>query len=281
MQVPGGAAGSTLTNTVTGSATQVDDTPANNTATATTPVVASTDLGVTKTGPSRVTAGGAVAWTIVATNAGPSTATGVTVTDPIPAGATVTSATPTQGTCTVTATTVTCALGTLASGASAQIGSPARRGVGDRQPGQHRHHRRGRHHAGNTVDHAARCSARPRRTSVNLAAGLRPPRRPGTSLPDLRHQHRTIGHQGQVRDTAQPPVVRLGDGAMVRGRTACWTIARSAPSTRGSTVARGTGRPPGTTVNVAVVRAGNAARKTTGVALRIRPGVLHVAAFTG
>ena len=74
------------------------------------------------------------------------------------------------------------------------------------------------------------------------------------------------------------------DGAKVHGRSACWTIARlGAGRTRVFHVVARVNRSatPGTTVNVAVVRAGNAARKTTGVALRIRPGVLHVAAFTG
>ncbi|HEX7677272.1 MAG TPA: DUF11 domain-containing protein, partial [Thermoanaerobaculia bacterium] len=56
-------------------------------------------------------------YTIVATNGGPSTATGVTVTDVLPPGTTFQSAT-TGGACSGT-TTITCNAGTLASGASA------------------------------------------------------------------------------------------------------------------------------------------------------------------
>lgn len=294
VQVPGDAAGTTLTNTATGSATQVDDTPANNTATATTQVVASTDLGVTKTGPSRVTAGGAVAWTIVATNAGPSTATGVTVTDPIPAGATVTTATPTQGTCTVTATTVTCALGTLASGASAQIriaGTVAASATGslantatitgeqpDTTPGN------------NTSTTTATVQPpTPGRTSVSL--------RKRASLSTTTPGH-TVRYRISVTNTGTITATRVVvcdtlpsrlsyvsvDGATVRGRTACWTIARlGAGRTRVFHVVARVNRSatPGTTVNVAVVRAGNAAHKTAKAPLRIRPGSGNTPAFTG
>ena len=53
-------------------------------------------------------------------NNGPGTATGVTVTDALPAAFTLLTATPTQGTCTGS-TTVTCALGTINSGATVTI----------------------------------------------------------------------------------------------------------------------------------------------------------------
>ena len=86
-------------------------------ATCTAPV-ASADLSLTKSGaPDPVTVGDTVTYTVVVTNGGPDAATGVTVTDTLPAEVTFVSATATQGTCSGT-TTVSCALGTLANGAS-------------------------------------------------------------------------------------------------------------------------------------------------------------------
>lgn len=46
----------------------------------------SADLGVVKTGPDTVTAGSAISWTVVVTNAGPSVARAVTLTDLVPDG---------------------------------------------------------------------------------------------------------------------------------------------------------------------------------------------------
>jgi len=94
--------------------TPTDPTPADNTATATVQILASADLSLTKTAnpATSVNAGSNLTYTLAVTNLGPNTATGVTVTDPIPAGATLVSAEPSQGTCTLGAT-VTCALGTI------------------------------------------------------------------------------------------------------------------------------------------------------------------------
>lgn len=58
--------------------------------------------------------------TVVVTNAGPSTATDVTITDPMPGGNTFVSVTATQGTCSGGAI-LTCNLGDLAAGASVTI----------------------------------------------------------------------------------------------------------------------------------------------------------------
>jgi uncharacterized repeat protein (TIGR01451 family) len=82
--------------------------------------VASANLAISKTGPGTATAGTNLAYTITVTNNGPAAATGVTVTDVLPAGSSFVSSTPSQGSCSGTST-VTCSLGGLANGASATI----------------------------------------------------------------------------------------------------------------------------------------------------------------
>ncbi|HLJ75390.1 MAG TPA: DUF11 domain-containing protein, partial [Thermoanaerobaculia bacterium] len=61
-----------------------------------------------------------ITYTITVSNAGPGGASGVTVTDVLPAGTTFVSATPSQGSCNG-ATPVTCSIGTIASGGTATI----------------------------------------------------------------------------------------------------------------------------------------------------------------
>ncbi len=119
--VPLVLADTTVLNTATTAADQGDDHPADNIASASTLVGPSADLGVVKTGPATAGAGGTVAWTLVATNAGPSAATGVTIVDTLPAGVTFVSATPAQGGCSAVGQAVGCALGAVANGGTAQI----------------------------------------------------------------------------------------------------------------------------------------------------------------
>jgi uncharacterized repeat protein (TIGR01451 family) len=86
---------------------------------------ADADVSVTKTAPSSVVPGGTVAYTITVTNNGPATATGVTMTDPVPG--TLLPAQLAGPTCErelnvgTEQYTVFCNIGTLANGASATI----------------------------------------------------------------------------------------------------------------------------------------------------------------
>src|SRR6266478_5071876 len=91
-----------------------DSNPSNNVATTTVNVLGAVNLQLIGTAsPAPVVLGGNLTYQLIVINNGPSPATGVTLTDTLPAGVTFVSATATQGTCTVTATVV-CSLGTLA-----------------------------------------------------------------------------------------------------------------------------------------------------------------------
>lgn len=80
------------------------------------------DLSVTKTdAPDPVAAGSALTYQVTVANAGPATATGVIVTDPLPAGVTFQRATPSQGSCGHQNGTVTCSVGTVPRGGSATV----------------------------------------------------------------------------------------------------------------------------------------------------------------
>ncbi len=88
-----GSATGTLSNTatVTAPAGVTDPTPGNNSATDSDTLTPSADLAITKTdGVTTPYAGGSVTYTITASNAGPSKATGATVADTFPASLTCT-----------------------------------------------------------------------------------------------------------------------------------------------------------------------------------------------
>lgn len=76
------------------------------------------DLAVAKAGPANVTPGNTITWTITVTNNGPNPSSGATLSDTLPAGVAFQSA---SAGCANAAGVVTCTLGTIASGASAQV----------------------------------------------------------------------------------------------------------------------------------------------------------------
>src|SRR5207248_2382387 len=111
-----------ITNTAAVTSTETDTNAANNTATAATTVNAAIDLAVAKAGtPAQVSAGQNLTYTVTVANNGPSPATGVTLTDTLPAGVTLVSATSSQGTVTASGNTVTGNLGTINNGANATV----------------------------------------------------------------------------------------------------------------------------------------------------------------
>ena len=109
-----------ITNTAVIAGNEPDSNMANNTSTVTTQINALDDLAIVKTASANpVIAGNALTYTLAATNNGPSNATGVTITDTLPAGVTYTSATTSLGTVSQTGGTVTVNVGALANGAGA------------------------------------------------------------------------------------------------------------------------------------------------------------------
>lgn len=83
-----------------------------------------TDLKIGKTANvATATVGSTITYTIVVENLGPETATGVTVTDPLPKGVDYVSATTTAGSCNLHGQRVVCAIGTLETGPTAKVSS--------------------------------------------------------------------------------------------------------------------------------------------------------------
>jgi len=111
-----------ITATATASGKEFDPVTANNTAKITTTVGPAADLVLSLTGfPDAVVTGSNVTYTVIVTNQGPSTATGVNVNDQLPASLTVLSTLTTQGTISISNHIVSCALGALTNGARATI----------------------------------------------------------------------------------------------------------------------------------------------------------------
>ena len=118
-----GATG-TLVNTATVTAPSgvTDPNPANNSATDTDTLTPETDLAITKTDSADpVNPGDPLSYSLAVINDGPSDATGVTITDTLPAGVTFVSSVPGPPTCSFTGGTVSCGLGAMVAGAGSSV----------------------------------------------------------------------------------------------------------------------------------------------------------------
>ena len=122
VEVAQGASGAIVNGVTIGSATS-DPNGGNSSTTSGGVAVApaAADLNITKsTATTFAATGSTITYTIAVNNAGPSTATNVTVNDTLPAGLQFVSATPSQGTCNA-ASPVVCNLGTMLAGSNATI----------------------------------------------------------------------------------------------------------------------------------------------------------------
>jgi uncharacterized repeat protein (TIGR01451 family) len=121
----GTASGTTIAETATANATNLVPNIISNTATATVVVANANSANVTivkKATPSPdVADGDPLVYTLAITNTGPSSATNVIVTDPLPSNVLWLQTTTTTGSCSEAAGTVTCLLGTMTNGATATI----------------------------------------------------------------------------------------------------------------------------------------------------------------
>jgi uncharacterized repeat protein (TIGR01451 family) len=104
-----------VTNSASVTSATTDPALSNNKGSGTVAVTAVADLGLVKSGPSRVVAGGLADWVLAVSNAGPSDASGVVVTDVLPAGLSFVAA-GSDPRCVAAGRVVTCAAGDLAAG---------------------------------------------------------------------------------------------------------------------------------------------------------------------
>ncbi|PYQ27212.1 MAG: hypothetical protein DMF56_20775 [Acidobacteria bacterium] len=113
-----------VSNTATVSASEFDPNTNNNTANATTTITPSADMTITKSGPSSITQGTDITYTISVHNNGPTDAANVVVSDTYPANTTFGSATPTSGpagSCTPGPASVSCTFASFPFNATASI----------------------------------------------------------------------------------------------------------------------------------------------------------------
>lgn len=95
----------------------------NNSATSSSAVSGAADLAVTATdAPDPILLGGLLSYFITVSNRGPNHATGVAITNLLPAGVSYFGASPSQGGCTLNGNVLTCTLGTISNAAQATIG---------------------------------------------------------------------------------------------------------------------------------------------------------------
>jgi len=115
-------AAGTITNTASVTTTLPDPDLSNNTAIFETIVTPAADLSISQSSsPNPTNVGVTLNYELLVRNAGPSSATAVTVTDALPTNVIYESATSSQGNCTEANGTITCSLGTLVSNASATV----------------------------------------------------------------------------------------------------------------------------------------------------------------